>query len=295
MKKKTIIKKRKKKRPIKMINRRDFLKISGAYLLTGMFSKLFGGELEHSFKRNFWFDNSFKQKTIDTSNIEKDIIRARIDGKWREYSIIELPKEFMEWNIKRRLETLDNIKKGIPPDFAGPHSGMVASYGERRKDSLFSLNNAVKGIGFVPKKEYIKDMIKYMEDTYEANMDVKLEFLKKIYNEPEKLNKKIQSSLELYTTKDFETHTFLNLISNPIATIVFLDIPSYEIRTIARVIHPDDKMADDYEKDCVRYTNLIHSYFHGKFDKDFIGLLFYVIEVFDNTPGRKNALGKKLK
>uniref|UniRef100_A0A7C4UFU6 Uncharacterized protein n=1 Tax=candidate division WOR-3 bacterium TaxID=2052148 RepID=A0A7C4UFU6_UNCW3 len=278
-----------------MINRRDFLKISGAYILTGLFSKVLGGELEHSFKDNFWKGNSFKQRTVDLSEINRDIIKARIDGRWREYKIIELPDEFMKWNIERRLETLENIKKGIPPDFAGPHSGMVASYGERRKDSLFTLNNAVKGIGFVPKKEFIKDMIKYMEETYESKMDVKLEFLKKIYNEPEKLNKKIQSSLELYTTEDFETHTFLNLMKNPVATIVFLDIPSYEIRTIARVIHPDDKSVDDYERDCVRYTNLIHSYFHGKFEKDFIGLLFYVIEVFDNSPGRKNALGKKLR
>lgn len=289
------MKKRKKKKIRKMINRRDFLKISGVYLFTGIFSKLFGGELEHSFKKSFWVDNSFKQKTLDTSNIDKDIIKARIDGRWKEYKVIELPEEFMEWNIKRRLETLEKIAKGIPPDFAGPHSGMVASYGERRKDSLFSLNNAVKGIGFVPKKDYIKDMIKYMEDTFESNMNVKLEFLKKIYKEPEKLNKKIQSSLELYTTKDFETHTFLNLMTNPVATIVFLDIPSYEIRTIVKLIHPEDNNANDYEKDCVRYINLIHSYFHGKFDKDFIGLIFYVIEVFDNTPGRKKGLGKKLK
>lgn len=286
---------KKKKRRGKMINRRDFLRISGAYIITGIFSKVFAGEFEHSFKKNFWADNSFKQKSVDTSRIDKDIIKARIDGRWREYKVIELTEEFMEWNIKRRLETLENISKGIPPEFAGPHSGMVASYGEKRRDSLFSLNNAVKGIGFVPKKEYIKDMIKYMQDTYEAKMDVKLAFLKKIYNEPEKLNRKMQSSLELYTTKDFETHTFLNLMSNPIATIVFLDIPSYEIRTIARVIHPDDKNADDYEIDCVKYTNLIHSYFHGKFEKDFIGLLFYVVELFDNTPGRKNALGKKIK
>jgi hypothetical protein len=44
----------------------------------------------------------------------------------------------------------------------------------------------------------------------------------------------------------------------------------------------------------VEYTNLIHSYFHGEFSKDFIGLVCYVIEVFDNSPGKKEAMGRRV-
>ena len=284
----------KRKRRKMKITRRNFLKIAGLGMLFGGVPRLFGGELEHSEKYHFWKNGKFRQTTVDTSDIDKDIIRAKIGKRWRTFKVRELPDPFMEWNTRKRLETLDNIMKGKPPELSGPHSGMVASYGVRRKDSQFTLNNAVKGIGFVPKKEYIREKIEYMKKTYKGSMKTKLEFLRSLYEHPEILNRKLQVSLELYTTPDFETHSFLNLMANPIATIVFLDIPSYEIRTIARVIHPEDPDASDYEKECVEYTNLIHSYFHGEFSRKFIGLLFYIIEVFDNTPGKKSALGQRI-
>jgi len=277
------------------ISRRNFLKIAGmSIFFGGGITQLFGGEYEHSRKYHFWKNGKFSQKTVDSSEANNGIIRAKIDGRWREYSIRALPGKFMKWNVAKRLETLNKMMKGEEPSLAGPHSGMIASYGVKRRDSKFSLNNAVKGIGFVPKEDLIKEKIKYMRNTFSDSPMKKMEFIKSLYRNPEQLNDKLQVSLELYTTPDFETHSFLNLMANPIATIVFLDFPSFEIRTIARVIHPEDNTPGTYEKDCIKYTNMIHSYFHGEFKRQFIGLIFYIIEVFDNTPGEKDALGQRI-
>ena len=54
------------------------------------------------------------------------------------------------------------------------------------------------------------------------------------------------------------------------------------------------KNLTDYEKDVVEYINLIHSYFHGEFSKDFIAVIYNVIEVYNSSPGRKEGMGKKM-
>lgn len=275
------------------MDRRDFLKLAAVSVLLTPLRRLIGGPLEHAENINVWKGNLFKQETVDSSQFREGIIKAMVDGKWQKYEIRALPDAFIEWNLNSRLESFKDMMKG-KFRLAGPHSGMIASYGVGRKDSRFALNNAVKGFGFAPKEEYIDEKLQFMKDTIEESMPNKMEFLVELYKHPDVLNMNIQTSLELYSTPEFETHSFLNLIRNPQGTIVFLDNPSYEIRTIVRVIHPEDKTANHYERKIVEYTNLIHSYFHGKFSKDFTGLICYVIEVFDNSPGKKEAMGKRI-
>jgi hypothetical protein len=101
-----------------------------------------------------------------------------------------------------------------------------------------------------------------------------------------------QVSLELYTTPEFETHTFINEMSDPGVSIVFLDFPSYELRAIAQLIHPLDPGLTPYEKDVVDYINTIHDYFHSRSPRPSIGVIYHITEVFDNTPGQ--ARGKRI-
>ena len=279
---------------MRKITRRTFLKLTALSLLFGKTS-LFGGEMEHSGRRkNYWKRGYIRQQTLDASKIWEDKIKARIDGKWKWYTIRELPPEFMEWNTKSRLRDLENIKQRKPPSLHGPHSGMVATYGAGRLDSEFTLNNAVKGMGFLPRKDILPEKIKLLQDTMNSPFEEKIKILQDLYKNPDLLDKKRQTSLELYTTPDFETHTFLNLMENPVATVVFLDIPSYEIRTIAQLLDPNDPNLTEWERNAVEYVNLIHSYFHGEFPKKFITIIFHIIEVFDNSPGRKDAMGRRM-
>jgi hypothetical protein len=270
------------------------------------------GESEQ-IKMNFWKGNTFHQQTVDTSKYNQGIIRAKTYGKehkWEEYKISELPDEFAEWNFKSRIELLEKIfaewnfksriellekiKKNKFPSFAGPHNAMVATQGIRRFDSKFSINNAVKGMGFLPKKEKMKEIIELLRSTINRNQNDKIDILINLYNKStDMFDRTKQISLELYSTPEFETHSFLNQMVNPRTAIVFLDIPCFELKVIAQLLHPEDSELTEYEKAMVEYVNLIHSYFHGKFDKKFIATVYHIIEVYNNSPG-KNGRGVRM-
>ena len=81
---------------------------------------------------------------------------------------------------------------------------------------------------------------------------------------------------------------------NPACVTVYLDIPSFKIKQIARLLHPLDPNLNAYEKAVVRYVNLIHSFFHGDFPRDYIAVIYYNIEIYDNSPGLEDARGTKI-
>lgn len=276
------------------MDRRNFLKTIGfvtpIIVFLGHIPKLlWGGKWEHSNKK-FWKDKRFTQNTVDMSGYSRGVIKARIDGNWQEFRIKEASREFVKWNAEKRLEFLEHIKTGKMPGWGGPHSGAVATYGLGRLDSKFTLNNAIKGIGLAPKDENIDEAIEGLKQTYDNPMPEKMDVLKSFYKKPAFFDWRKQTSLELYATPEFETHTFLNVMDNPIATLVFLDIPSFELRTIVRIVHPEDETALASEKKLLEFVNLAHEYMHGKFPRMYPLLLFYIVEEFDNTPGSKRGI-----
>lgn len=257
---------------------------------------LLAGEdnLEHA-EVNLWENGTFHQETVDCSSLSEGIIRARVDGSWQEFELRELPDAFQEWSFGKRAATLDRFRKHQPPELAGPHNGMVATYGIARHDSRFAINNAVKGMGWLPYDEKLSEVIKLLESTMDEDFSAKLDRLDSLYTQGTELyDPTHQVSLELYSTPEFETGSFLNQMVNPACAVVFLDIPSYEFKAIVHLMHPDDPQLTETEKLQVKYANLIHSYFHGHFDKQFIGVVYYVIEVYDNSPGKPEAKGKRI-
>ena len=245
-------------------------------------------------RHQFWSGNIFHQETVDASQLERGLIRAKVDGKWQEFKVRELPEKFLKWNFERRIETIEKIRKGEMPSLAGPHNAMVASHGLRRYDTRFTINNAVKGMGFVPRKDKLKEVIELLQSTINRDTNEKIDILINLYNTPDEVfDRTKQISLELYSNPEFETHTFLNQMINPRTAIVFLDIPSFELKVISQLLHPEDPELTEYEKDMIEYVNLVHSYFHGKFDKKFIVTVYYVVEVYNNSPG-KNGRGVRI-
>ncbi|MBM4398732.1 MAG: hypothetical protein FJ041_00150 [Candidatus Cloacimonetes bacterium] len=250
---------------------------------------------------DFFTDGYCKQTTAMTAESGSKGVRAFVDGKWRTYPLVRFPKSFIEWNVERRLEYVEIIRKLMKgetqkgPELAGPHNGMVATYGYAGQGSQFKLNNAVKGMGFLPKDSMIDSAIEKLKRTMDDPMPDKLDTLEGMYKDAENLfDMDRLVSLELYAEPKFLTQTYTNQMLNPVSTIVFLDIPSFKLKTIARLLDPNDPKLTPYEKKAVEYINLIHSYFHGKFDKDFIAVIYYVAEVYDNSPGRRDARGLKI-
>jgi hypothetical protein len=253
----------------------------------------------------FWVGDYCVQNSCKTPEAGSDVISAKVNSEWNDYKLVEFPEAFIKWNVGSRLEMLSQIKDMMmgkegaqPPSLEGPHNGVVATHGFKRDDTQFDLNNAVKGMGFLPKREKIKEIISLLEETHNDPMPKKLGVLESLYQDAENnfaLDKQV--SLELYSQPKFMTQSFLNQMTNPVCTIVYMDIPSYKLKTIARLLHPDDPKLTEYEKDVVKYINEIHSYFHGEFSINFLATIYYTVEVFDNSPRGKDpktGMGRKM-
>ncbi len=244
-------------------------------------------------KRGTW-QGWFRQDNIDATKLARGVIRAKVEGKWQEFKVVELPADFLKWNFSRRMAQLQTIRAmmqkegGGMPEIAGPHNGIVASHGLKRRDSYFSINNAVKGMGWLPKREKISEVMNLLKSTWNDSVERKLAVLESLYkNGSEIFDLTKQTSLELYSTPAFETHTFLNQMVDPGVAIVFLDLPkSYELRAIVQMLHPLDPNLNEYEKEVVEYVNLVHDYFHGESPRKSIAVLYHIVQVFDNSPGK---------
>ncbi len=232
---------------------------------------------------------------IEYEIIEKEgMVEVIKNGDSKNYPLVELPDTFVKWSTSERLKVLDMVKEHKFPEYLeGPHNGMVATCGNTREDDVISINNAVKGVGYLPKKESIDELINIMKDTKKEGLSRKVSVLYDFYSNFDKYFRRDGLlSLELYTYGDYRTKTYLNLIKNPEYAMVFLDMPTFQVKGIARLIHPEDDV-NSYERKVFEYANLIHSYFHGHFSREFIAIVFYISRVFDSTPG-KGGKGKRI-
>ncbi len=276
------------------MDRREFLekagKAGGALLLSSLAGRALAGEMEQGMDE-LWSSGTFLQDCVDASAEAEGLIKAKVDGIWRDYSPVNLPEEFLDWNLQARIEVLDNIlamvtgQGGSPPSLAGPHNAAMATRGARRNDSILSVNNAFKGMGLCPDRNIIAGKIQHMRDTFESPMPEKIAFLKDLYSDRTSFDTTKLISLELYSTPTFETHTFINLMHEPVTSLVFLDNKSYEVRGIGQLVDYTEEDEGGYASQIVEYTNIAHSYFHGEFPRMFPGILVHVLETFDNTPG----------
>jgi hypothetical protein len=243
------------------------------------------------------------QKTAQTPAAGAKTVSAKVDGAWHEFPLVSFPQAFWDWNRGRRMEYLEVFREILKqgrdaarrPNLAGPHNGMVATYGEAREDSGFKLNNAIKGMGFVPKAEHLQALITLLTETMDGSLEERLNILEGLYAKAEEYFAPDRLvSLELYSKPGFTTQTFINQMLNPACATVFLDMPTFKIKQIARVLHPSDPELSPYEGQVVRYVNLIHSYFHGSFDQDFMAVLYLNTEIYDCSPGSSGGKGTRL-
>ncbi|MFH1421232.1 MAG: hypothetical protein ABIH42_00730 [Planctomycetota bacterium] len=231
-----------------------------------------------------------KTVSVDTSKLNKNIIRARVDRKWQEYKLCNFPKGFIEWRIDRWRQLIN----GKLRMYLGAHCGCVATYGFPRSDSLFHINNAAKGVTFLPKPNRIISVNRELE-AVSGDKEQRIKLFNKYYAKfGYYFDSKRLVSLEEFTTPAFQTQTYINQVRNPACSIVFLDFPSYELKTVSQIIYPDDPDISDYEKEVIKYTNMMHAMGHGRVcSKMLITVVYHIVEAFNNTP-QKNKTGSRI-
>jgi len=244
-------------------------------------------------------------ESVDTSLSDDGLIRAKVEGAWQKFKVKELPERFIAWSLSERANRLENLAMyGFRRrDLAGPHNACVATFGGPERDSAVSLNTAYKGMGFVPRKRKLSETVSRLKHAkvdierlyagdFHGMMIAKTRELGKLYSDKNLFDKTKQVSLELFTTRDYATHTFLNMMVNPIASASFLAFPTFEIRAVPQLLHPLNPDLSEYERGLIAYTNAIHNFIHGGADLN-IACIYHIIEVFDDTPNRQ-AIGKRL-
>jgi len=301
--------------------RRNFLKLGGASLLSLPFltkTKLASGSLIPTIGKNYWKGPEGAkycvQKIVSTEEMDSNIIWARVDKMWRRFQVKDLEQTFWNWNFEERLK---RYEAQLAPDWqtnkrymAGtPHTPSIATYGNARGrgDSAFHLNNKFIAIGLAPKEEYIKEINAKMKEFSETHQSY-IAYFKEIHSDQNLWRKDRQIGSEAFTRPGSETHTFLNLMENPVVNMAFqggFDImKSYELRCIGRVVHLRDPNASEYEKDLVlfnAYQFAGHTVADPNEIYDIPGVIYYHIEEFDNsiaTLGGKRlvkTIGQKLK
>ncbi len=300
----------------KLATRRDFLLRSSASLAAfGAFSAgCKQNEKEQDFENknrqqaisnkdslSWWHKSGFMvHETVDTKKISNGMVRAYVDGAWQEFRVIELPDSFITWSMKTRIMRLKRILAfgGLDPrDLAGSHNACVATYGGPSRDSVISLNTAYKGMGFAIKANWIAEVTQrikeeqiMIENDSRGNpaqeINAKVRFLTEFYSDTSRFDLTKQVSLELFSAPDFHTHTFLNMMANPIASASFLAFPTFEIRAVPQLLHPKNPCLTEYEKNLIAFTNAIHDFIHRGSEAR-ITCVYHIIELFDDTPNDK--------
>mgnify|MGYP000883006346 FL=1 len=251
----------------------------------------------------YWQDTYCVQKVAKTPVVGSSSVEAFADGNWSSFPLVGFPEAFWEWNRARRGEYIsifrEILSKGSMDsrklDLAGPHNAMVATCGSPRDDSRFALNNAVKGMGFLPKAERLDDIIHTLQSNMDASTARRLDILQEFYDNAEEIYAADRlGSLELYSEPLHESQTFINQMQNPACAVVWLDVPTFKIKSIVRLLDPQDPNLTDYERSVTQYINLIHSFFHGKFPKDFITSLYFNVEIYDSSPGQSGGKGMRI-
>ncbi len=212
----------------------------------------------------------------------------RVGRTERTVAVVELPEEFVRWSFERRIADLRAWREGRMPALAGPHCAAVASYGRRARGSVFSINNAIKGVGWLPWPEQVQQMTEELKRTQHGTMEEKLQRLEGWYRRGAELfDIRRQCSLELFTRDGTMTHTYRNILADPRVALVFFDMEcSFELHCLAQVLRPDDAGLGAYEKGVIEYVNAVHDYVHGGDGSLHIAVVYHVIAVYDNTPRR---------
>lgn len=274
----------------------------------------------------------FVKKNLMTNwaNNDDPFVLARYDGWWWAFPVREFDDEFQNWWIAEKTWYYDQfiaffkdeIDELVIPN-GGHHHPMLTTYGDKwfnRGDSKFHLNTTPKGFTMIPlvdKIDYINDQLEEARNEPDYPLSI-FEKRRELYRDKTLWDKTRFATLELYSGRPIndndrdkegelidigfqETHTFQNVMENPMSTLTYMSLyntdgtqdyfdgnvdetPTFEFRGFSWLISYYDPNLTKYEKDIAKYINDAHAGYHGGAD-DIATNIFLITEEFNNTPG----------
>jgi hypothetical protein len=243
------------------------------------------------------------QRTVKNVDLSANTITAKVDGLWKKFKIKELDSDFQYFQSTSLEAIYEKLLSENALTFGGVYCPAIISHGGiKRGDSLFKLNGAYKFVFPVPKEEYITEISdKLMTAEFLADKVARRTYMKEKWADQTVWDYRIQvgrdetvrAPNDQLKRRDAdkiypETHSFRNLMENPLAVVLYLandSFTSYEVRTICHYAAPPadfETVPESYEDKISRWVNVL-GYSSHQVNHKFPGMIFYAVESFDNS------------
>jgi hypothetical protein len=199
---------------------------------------------------------------------------------------VRLPDDFLNWQSEARLDMFQKLEMYGAKEvrMAPAHLPVLASILE----GLFPINLASRGIGLLPKEEYLqkftdhfKTLREQVDDTnFASSLSKRIAGAKSFYSEKEYFNPYILGGLEI-----FEGQTSRNLMENPVASLLYTGVApkflSYQLNGVVKFVKKNNPY---YEFLLAARELFAFDSFHVTQHKYPYGYLFHITEVKNKTP-----------
>lgn len=178
--------------------------------------------------------------------VEGNTGKLKMGGKTEEFNVVNLPEDFIRWQLEYKYSIYDAIEKNEYIAFNAGHLPVVATWNV----GSGTPNLANKGIGFTPKDEYIEHYLKLVEDAV-AEIEklpphavnetrlLRTSTAREFYKNPDHVDWRRLGLLEI-----FEGSTLKNLRANPHASVLWTGnspvFMSYQVDCTVEIISRDD-------------------------------------------------------
>ncbi len=209
-------------------------------------------------------------------------------------AVIEVPAPFLEWQSSSRREVFDALQRGEVPGFCAAHLPVVSTLNQA--DMAFPVHSANKGVGLMPRPEYLERYTASIEDCLkrcagkrvEESLAERIAIARALYDCPTEIDPGLFGTIEI-----FRGQTYKNLLRDPRAALLFTGTGpsylSYQFNCAVEVVGPDHPsfrfilgMRLLFEGDG----------FHIRQPEYPMGYVFRTLEVFDKTPRVGKAGGR---
>jgi len=199
-----------------------------------------------------------------------------------------LPSQYADWLEAGRRHLYESLAgQTHSVRFFSQHLPVLVTQTEGR---VFPFNCCHKGVGLIPKAEYLSEFIELFRSTlaktenqpWQESLQQRIQAVSKFYFDREKIDYRAMSTLEI-----FQRQTLQNLRRIPLAGLLFCgdgpDYVSFQLNCAVEILEPDEP----------RHTFVVlarslfeHDSFHLTQRHFPHAYIFWISEVIDKTPFR---------
>lgn len=224
-----------------------------------------------------------------------DSITVELPGGAHAFPVTPLPEKFVSWIEQGRKAMYAKLQGKGAPGFFTSHLPVLVT---RNAGHSFPFNCSNKGVGFLPKPEYLDHFVRLFRSTLEntrgrpwqESMAERIAAVSSFYFDRDKIDYRALSTLEI-----FAKTTFANLEREPLCSLHYTgngpDYVSFQVNCAAEIIGPDDP-----RHEFIKLARVMFEYdsFHIAQHEFPYAYVFWISEVSDKTPFRVPEKGNKI-